>query len=248
MRSESPYQGPSGPSFPYQMYPQNTRVARTMSVATTSTAAIRERPYDGPAGPTHPYGMYPQSISPDAPEAIPTAIPVGFPGLNNDYQRRIGPEGEEAADIIGPDGHTEQLPPYTQYPDDAIARKVRGGVPAPALAVGAGGLGLATRNPEFDSPREEVPSPLLRTDRYSMVSHGSSQQTTIVAREAAPEKPELKHWQKVAKRKVCGIVPIWVFFIMGLTLLLFVAILAGVLTALKPKHHNKNGPGPSSQP
>lgn len=250
MRSEGPYQGPSGPSFPYQMYPQNTRVARTMSVATASTAAVPERPYEGPAGPTHPYGMYPQGVTPDAHEGLPAAtIPVGFPGLNSDYHRRIGPEGEEAADIIGPDGHTEQLPPYTQYPDDAVARKVRGlvvpALPAGAVGAGAGGLGLATRNPEFDdTPREEAASPLAQADRNSVVSRGSSQQTVLNSTDAVSEKPQLKHWQIVAKRKVCGIVPIWVFVLIAITLLLMTAILAGVLTALKPKKRHDPKPLP----
>lgn len=232
------------------MYPQATRLARTMSVATTSTAAIPERPYEGPAGPTHPYGMYPQSVTPDAQENLPVAaIPVGFPGLNNEYQRRIGPEGEEAADIIGPDGHTEQLPPYTQYPDEALARKaLAASIPVAALGTGAGGLGLATRNPEYDSPRDEAAqSPLSPNDRASVVSRGSgiSQQTQSAMSAAAPitEKEELKHWQIVAKRKVCGIIPIWGFGLMAVTILVMVAILAGVLTALKPKHRDRGMPG-----
>lgn len=264
MRTEGPYQGPTAPSFPEQMYPQAARVTRTVSVATTSTAAVVERPYEGPVGPTHPYAMYPQGITPDAQENLPVApIPVGFPGLNNQqYQRRIGPEGEDAADIIGPDGHTEQLPPYTQYPEEALARKVQAAATLSALAVGAGagGLGLATRNPEYDSPRdssrdEATQSPLLQPDRGSVISRGSgsSQQSHQTAATATvpinEKKEELKHWQIVATRKVCGIVPIWGFGLMAATILVMVAILAGVLTALKPKHRDEGmaGPGPSAQ-
>lgn len=78
--------------------------------------------------PAHPYAMYSQSglddetpaqdmhsIQPAVPP-IQTAMPVGFPGLSNGYHRVLGPDGEEQ-DIIGPDGHTEQLPPYSRYPD-----------------------------------------------------------------------------------------------------------------------------------
>ena len=69
--------------------------------------------------------MYPQSTD-DATETDPLQsssdiTSVGFPGLNQQYARRLGPEGEEADDIIGPDGHTEQLPPYTRYPDGSEA-------------------------------------------------------------------------------------------------------------------------------
>jgi hypothetical protein len=70
--------------------------------------------------------MYAQSgLDNDPPEApahpaippIQTVIPVGFPGLSAGYHRVLGPDGEEQ-DIIGPDGHTEQLPPYTRYPQE----------------------------------------------------------------------------------------------------------------------------------
>ena len=63
--------------------------------------------------------MYTQNVVEDEPPvpAVQSAIPVGFPGLNTGYHRQIGPDGEEQ-DIVGPDGHTEQLPPYSRYPDE----------------------------------------------------------------------------------------------------------------------------------
>ena len=177
LRAESPYQGPTGPSHPYQMYPQESRLARTASVATTITVPVQERSYAGPSGPTHPYGLYPQNIVsetesiPDEPAVAP--VPVGFPGSNNSYQRRLGPEGEEIADIIGPDGHTEQLPPYSQYPDEAFARKTRPMVQLPVP--GAGGIGLATRDPEFES-REDLSSPQSRMSSRSLTLADSNPQ------------------------------------------------------------------------
>jgi hypothetical protein len=249
VRPESPYRGPTGPSHPYQVYPQESRLARTASMATTSTAPITERSYAGPSGPTHPYGMYPQNIvaESEAGDASPSPppVPVGFPGLNNNYQRRLGPDGEEAAGIIGPDGHTEELPPYTQYPDDAIARKTRPNValtvpnevsdaPEMAMASGAGGIGLATRNPEFAS-REDLNSPQSRS---SIMSDLSSHNVNTGASNAAVgnEKAPLKSWQKAARRKVCGIIPVWVFGIIAISFIFFGIILATVLTLLKPKH------------
>lgn len=238
VRTESPYVGPSGPSHPYQMYPQESRIARTMSVATTSTVAVPDRPYNGPGGPTHPYGMYPQNTVPEAEvaaEAIPP-VPVGFPGLNNNYQRRLGPDGEEIAGIIGPDGHTEELPPYTQYPEEAFARKTRPTVQVPPLA-GAGGIGLATRNPEFES-QEDLNTPQSRQSTRSMMSD-STHQINMAAAEMS-EKPPLKKWQIVAKRKVCGIVPIYALALAGLVFVLFGIILGTVLAILKPKHPIKH--------
>ncbi|KAH8663055.1 hypothetical protein BGZ60DRAFT_380001 [Tricladium varicosporioides] len=259
VRTESPYQGPSGPSHPYQMYPQESRLARTASMATTSTAPapVADRTtYMGPSGPTHPYGMYPQNIVPEAESSSSSTtvpVPVGFPGLNNNYQRRLGPDGEEIADIIGPDGHTEQLPPYTQYPDEAFARKTRPNVVVPAVAAaaapspvpGAGGIGLATRNPEFAS-QEDLNSP---QSRQSVMSDFSNHQVNIAATSAA-EKPQLKKWQVIARRKVYGIVPIWVFVLIAIVFILFGIILGTVLAILKPKHpknHKYPPPGDDAQ-
>ncbi|KAH7323761.1 hypothetical protein BKA65DRAFT_74373 [Rhexocercosporidium sp. MPI-PUGE-AT-0058] len=247
VRPESPYRGPSGPSHPYQMYPQESRLARTASIATTSTIPVPDRPYNGPGGPTHPYGMYPQNTVPEAEvvdEPSPLVpVPVGFPGLNNNYQRRLGPEGEEIADIIGPDGHTEQLPPYTQYPDEAFARKTRPTVAIPVA--GAGGMGLATRNPEFAS-REDLNSPSRQSTRT--VNSATSEHQVNMAAIQMSEKPELKKWQKTARKKICGIVPLWVMILVALVFIMFGIILGTVLAVLKPKHPNgKHPPGKDSQ-
>tara|TARA_R110002003_G_scaffold44_4_gene3206 strand:+ start:10299 stop:11597 length:1299 start_codon:yes stop_codon:yes gene_type:complete len=123
---DSPFE--TGPSHPYGMYPQNT-MARPPSVATTSTDRPPHRPMSLQR-PTHPYAMYSQSgldeglheepaVEPAHPPVPPiqTAIPLGFPGLSAGYHRVLGPDGEEQ-DIIGPDGHTEQLPPYTRFPEE----------------------------------------------------------------------------------------------------------------------------------
>jgi hypothetical protein len=252
---EAPYTGPLGPSHQYGMYPQTTRLARTASVATTSTAQGAPSVYSGPSGPTHPYGMYPQNTMPE-PESeqdrLPIAnIPVGFPGLRNDFQRRIGPEGEESADIIGEDGHTEQLPPYTQYPDEAFARKaglatvaathpalINHAIPAPAVM--AGGLGLATRNPEFESREDLAGTPQSRMSSRSGLSDASHHQINMAAAELS-EKPPLKKWQIIARRKLWNVVPIWVVVLLAITFLLMGAILGGVLGALSPKHHKQKG-------
>lgn len=178
IRPDSPYRGPTGPSHPYQMYPQ-----RTLSDATTSTATpvSRESPADSEQsqqGPTHPYSLYTQSTT-EVEDAPSRSIPVvGFPTLPDNYRRRLGPDGEEAGDLIGPMGHTEELPPYTRYPEIAYVRKESGndtaststpssstpGVPAlasgagavstavPGAVAGAGGISRATQDSEFPTP------------------------------------------------------------------------------------------------
>lgn len=114
--SESPFG--NAPSHPYGMYPQHT-MTRNSSIATTSTQPQPQRSLSLQR-PTHPYGMYPQNVvvedEPPMPQ-VQNAIPVGFPGINTGFHRQLGPDGEEQ-DIIGPDGHTEQLPPYSRYPEE----------------------------------------------------------------------------------------------------------------------------------
>lgn len=253
--AEGPYQGPSGPAHPYQMYPQNVRPARTMSTTTASTVPVSESSYRGPRGPTHPYGLYPQSGSIEPDEVQTTAIPLGFRGLPDQYQRRVGPEGEEIADMIGPDGHTEQLPPYTRYPDEAYARKAaamdsspaegRGGatvVPpvdtTPASAIpaisGAGGLGLATRNPEFEST-DDLGSPRSRHSTRSFTSDDSGRQIRLTDGEVSEKRQPQKKWQVWMRRKVWGIFPYWAICLTGLVLLVMVIILGAVVGTVMSK-------------
>ncbi|KAB2575972.1 hypothetical protein DBV05_g5421 [Lasiodiplodia theobromae] len=118
--SQSGFAANSGPSHPYGMYPQGTGLGRSASVTTTSTAQGTSRSLSH-HGPAHPYAMYPQNVFDDPDEIRPAPvqnqIPVGFPGLGQGYHRQIGPDGEEQ-DIIGPDGHMEQLPPYSRFPEE----------------------------------------------------------------------------------------------------------------------------------
>ncbi|KAK4166460.1 hypothetical protein QBC43DRAFT_18395 [Cladorrhinum sp. PSN259] len=274
--SESSYQGPLGPSHPYQMYPQDVRMARTMSTTTASTVPISESSYAGPRGPSHPYEMYPQTDGTETRTNQDQSIPLGFHGLPDQYQRRLGPDGEESADLIGPDGHTEQLPPYTRYPDESYVRKIEAVegnptaatqqetilAPAPAIAVapavppvvtqrtsstpeisGAGGIGLATRNPEFDST-DDLGSPQSRHSSRSFTSDSTQSQNAykpFMDGVTEKEKP-LKPWQLWMRRKLWGIVPYWVICMIGLLLLLMGVILGSVIGAFLSKQKKPRRP------
>lgn len=140
-RALSPYTGATGPSHPYAMYPQ-VGVSRSPSVTTTSTVRPMDRPLGDANAPQHPYAMYSQNVvleegmdgidtpldTPIAPAPIdPPVIPLGFPGLNPAYQRPPGRADDDVGDLIGPDGHTEQLPPYSRYPDGGGPKVVEDG-------------------------------------------------------------------------------------------------------------------------
>ncbi|KAK7403024.1 hypothetical protein QQX98_011224 [Neonectria punicea] len=255
MRVESPYRGPSGPSHPYQMYPQ-----RTMSVATTSTTAAaaaavipEDSSYTGPSGPTHPYALYTQNTVPAA-EPAGDPIPLGFGGMGGNYQRQLGPDGEEAGDMIGPLGHLEELPPYTRYADNAFVPKV---VTTPAtttdtapstdvtpsteptspdrIIAGAGGIGMATRDPEFSSTEDDLGMPRTRPSVRSNISETSQHDVNTAARDVAEKTPENK-WQKRARKKLWGIVPYWAICLLTVGLIIMGIIMGAVIGTLLTRH------------
>lgn len=262
VRPESPYQGPSGPSHPYEMYPQ-----RTMSMATTSTAANAvipdDRSYPSSRGPTHPYALYTQNVS--SGDTSDASIPVGFNAHGATYQRQIGPDGEEAGDMIGPLGHMEELPPYTRYADNAYIPKITTQTPTteslatptpttqtpiseptspiqannqnrgPAIA-GAGGIGIATRDPEFSSTDDDLALPRTRPS----VSDNSLHDINTAARDVAEKSPQNK-WQRRAKRKLWGIIPYWAICLVTVGLILMGIIMGAVIGTLLSRH---KGPPP----
>ncbi|KAI1827292.1 hypothetical protein F4861DRAFT_550863 [Xylaria intraflava] len=259
MTVETPYEGPSGPSHPYQMYPQDVLRARATSSATTSTGSVSRQSYNGPRHPTHPYGIYSQNVtfgddeSGDRPQR---GVSVRFPGTSDPYQRRIGPDGEEVADMIGPDGHTEQLPPYTRYPQEVYGRKASGidtaqptlmSPPAqPHLEIpGAGGIGLATRNPEFASTEDlnQLNSPQSRLSIRSFKSEVSHHSINTAALVATNEK-STGNWKEAARRKVWGFVPCWAV-VLGVIVLVLLGVVVGTVigTVIAPQlnknHDNK---------
>ncbi|RGP75647.1 glucan 4-alpha-glucosidase [Fusarium longipes] len=251
IRAESPYTGPSGPSHPYNMYPQ-----RTMSVATTSTAANaivpEDRPYQGAQGPAHPYALYTQNTT--SGDSSSQSIPVGFNGLGASYQRQLGPDGEEAGDLVGPLGHTEELPPYTRYPDNAYVPRPTAQAPvspvspvsepsspvrdAPVTQIpGAGGIGIATRDPEFSSTDDDLALPRTRPSVRSAVSSNDSSHDINTAAAGISEKPPVNKWQRRAKKKLCGIVPYWAICLLLVGLVLMGIIMGAVIGTMLTKNH-----------
>ncbi|KAM0262316.1 hypothetical protein ACHAQJ_001785 [Trichoderma viride] len=232
VRPQSPYRGPTGPSHPYQMYPQ-----RTLSNATASTDQAANR------GPAHPYALYPQNTVTSGDET-PNQIPVGFTTSADSYQRQIGPDGEEAGALVGPLGHTEELPPYTRYPDQAVVAKT----PAPTAQedgpaddnlaqtiTGAGGIGVATRNPEFSSTEEDLQPSQSRPSTRSRHDINTAAQNEA-------EKSPMNKWQRRAKKKLWGIVPYWAICLLFIGVLLIGVILGAVIGTVLSRHKSQNHP------
>lgn len=182
----------TGPSHPYAMYSQNT-MARSNSVSTVATQQHSESPM-AMQRPTHPYGMYTQNVviedEPPVPQLQP-AIPLGFPGINTavgpGYRRQIGPDGEEQ-DIIGPDGHMEQLPPYSRYPEEGPT-KASLAAEASATSVEAVGPGMSLIDESNDTllARSVSPSP---SSPVSPISHTIVPPAAITPAVLPPQRPE----------------------------------------------------------
>lgn len=101
----------------------HNQLTRSASIASQSTFRPgSETPFVFPRrGPEHPYELYTQNVSPEEDDITANGIPVlGFP--RNFQSSSRGGSSADTGDIIGNDGHIEQLPPYTRYADNTVAK------------------------------------------------------------------------------------------------------------------------------
>ena len=247
-RPPSHYAGASAPSHPYGMYPQNISLNR-QSVAST----IRSSPHRSNSSsqrPTHPYGMYPQSTedSETDPMLSSTDIAsVGFPGLNQQFARRVESGAEEADDIIGPDGHTEQLPPYSRYPDGReagpLAPKLR---TASSLPPGSRISHLSTmmEMPQSAHSATSMTDALL-TNRNTVGGLSSLYATSVPPHEYSTRE---KLAQKSRQRTCFGRLPVWAVVLMLILLVMVAATLGGVVgKVLHQSHQDDTTPTAGAQ-
>ena len=209
-RSQSPYVGASGPSHPYAMYPQVTRAS---SIASASTIRPAERAPIPSARPEHPYAMYPQNIVPEEDDIRPPpmSIPLGFPGMGEAYQQGSRSVGQDIADIVGVDGHVEQLPPYSRYPDNGVPKD-----PVPQLNTATGGQ----TQDRSDAPM--LPQPTASDHHVPLnvaaaCTAGSDSDSSFKER-----------WREKSKRRVlCGL-PMWCLLIL-IAVIILVGAAGGVI-------------------
>ncbi|KAL4810450.1 hypothetical protein BDV18DRAFT_131026 [Aspergillus unguis] len=227
-RALSPYTGATGPSHPYAMYPQ-VGVSRSPSVATTSTIRAADQPLVESNGPQHPYAMYPQNVVVE--EGLDdSVIPLGFPGHNQEaYQRPPNPAADDVGDLIGPDGYTEQLPPYSRYPEGASPKLEATPV---ALPIPSANLDQSNATNEREAATSEVSSNTLVAGAVPVGSNTG-----------APEEPpptgvmafEEKLKRRGKKRVCCGL-PVWTLVLISVIMIVGGSIggaIGGILGAKK---------------
>lgn len=216
------------------MYPQALGLSRSASIVTASTqrglasSSIHRR------GPAHEYEMYTQNVFVDPTHSRnANAIPVGFPGLSHGYERRIGADDEEQ-DIIGPDGHMEQLPPYSRFPDSNNPKIEAGTLP----------LGEGAAFSSGPAPRSDSHSPAVEENLTQSLSSGAAIPTNN------SHEYDEKSWSDRSGRerfryKLWGVLPLWLV-VLGVTVIAIVAIICGSVIGGFIKHHHPPPP-PSSE-
>lgn len=239
--THSPSASEHGPSHPYGMFDQGFTPSRSASFAassiqrTASTRSTRSR-----QGPAHPYNLYPQDVS-----SIGTVpqdqIPVGFPGHAHNFRRRIGADGEEQ-DIIDSDGHAEQLPPYSRYPDDTTGKTLAFG-PMPQIGEATGSHDQLVRAAEpAEDPVEEADSPILQPPEPTPTPPSDDGSTTWAMSEKTTSHKSWKEksWkEKSITRVCCGVVPLWSIMLSVIVITLLVVILGVFLGAIDQQEDTK---------
>ena len=168
--------------------------------------------------------MYAQNTVPEDDVALAAGLApqtvAGLPGSQPNFQRRLGPDGEDVDDLIGPDGYTEQLPPYSRFAN---------GVP-PKYTSGLAGIDQRSAMPlVVDDSQETLHDPHPRdtghvnpfADSPSQLSPTSS--GTILAKEEDMNFKE--RVQRKGKRKVCCGISCWLCIAM--VVIVFLAVLLG---------------------
>ncbi|ETI25532.1 hypothetical protein G647_02305 [Cladophialophora carrionii CBS 160.54] len=215
-RAQSPYRGPTAPSQPYGLY---TQVTRASSIVSDSTIRPLELPFVPQGGPEHPYSMYPQNTVPDD-DSSEAHVGLGFPGIGQAYQPASTSSGNELGDIVGTDGHVEQLPPYSRYADNVIAKG-----------------DMARIDPQRSTATEEsaAPSTLPAAD-----ASGSDVELTAVGAGSGPGEVARKEGltEKRRRRTCCGVPLRTVLFVV--TVVILAAVVGGVVGGVVGNQHGQH--------
>lgn len=167
--------------------------------STSSRAASLRRSLYARAQPAHPYGLYTQTGIPlDDGRDTPSPA-VGFPGANPTFHRQIGPDGEEQ-DIIGPDGHSEELPPYSRYPDEAQMKVAQLRI-SPVMEGQDHDRGSSDNS--IRSPVSSTRSPVLGGGTIALNVHDGSMHSRSSS-EDSKKKWKEKNWKEKRRTRVCG--------------------------------------------
>lgn len=202
-----------------------------------SSSTIRpDTTFITPTGPEHPYAMYAQNIVPEEDDnvtPIPLSIPLGFPGMGQVYQQGARSVGNDIADIVGADGHIEELPPYTRYPDAGARKEFLSHVEVPASG----------RN------RNQLDVPLSPQSTMERFSDNNIALNVAASRTAGSDSDGSfkERWREKSKKRVlCGL-PLWCLLVL-VAIMLLVGAVGGVIGGVLSNNNEHASASTSAQP
>jgi hypothetical protein len=185
------------------MYPQVTRAS---SVASGSTAHPQERPFVPQGGPEHPYGLYQNAVPEEEDDdGSSPHIPLGF-GSGSSRQNGSTSSGNDTGDIVSADNFTEQLPPYSRYADNVIAK---GDMAA------------------INQPTATPISPETTSSQSQPVASDSDVELNPAQPEQMEEERDIARkegWVAKSKRRKCCGMPLWAVILACIVVILAAAI------------------------
>ncbi|KIW08114.1 hypothetical protein, variant [Verruconis gallopava] len=199
-----------------------------------SHSPSRRQSSNSRARPAQPYALYNQTgFAADDDDGPVPPLPVGFLGGRDNFERRIGPDGEEQ-DIVGPDGHTEQLPPYSKYPDGHTKIAVDDAAAIPA--------GTRILSPILPSPTSPIVERAQRTPALEAAAlPASSSGSDSSLSEKKPWKE--KTFTEKRRTKVCGgCIPLWMVVTVVVVIVICTAVIGGVVGGLLSAESKRNPP------
>ncbi|PGH17776.1 hypothetical protein AJ79_00917 [Helicocarpus griseus UAMH5409] len=233
-RALSPYTGQTRPTHPYAMYPQATGLGRSLSNSSTSTVRPPERSHIESMPPQHPYTMYPQNTVPEEEDVeVHSPIPVGFPGSEQAFQTHQRRTADEVGDIVGPDGHAEQLPPYSRYPD-GLPQKL--------------GVDEFTSPPSHEIPAAVPVSPESGVSSRTLLDENGPGRERATTAEPPADDPSGSTKEMIVekgKRRVCCGLQIWTIVLIAIVVLIG-AVIGGVVGGVVGNKRGEKAGGASA--
>ena len=138
--------------------------------------------------------MYQNTVPEEDDDEHSPHVPLGFPALGNSFREGSSSSGNDTGDIVGSDGHVEQLPAYSRYADNVIAKGDMATIDPPAIRL------VESTSAQSDPAMSE-----------SAMELNSSRTEQMEEEEQVARK---EGWlAKSRKRKCCGL-PLWVVILL----------------------------------
>ena len=126
------------------------------------------------------------------------------------YQRGTRPAGNDIADIVGADGHVEELPRYTPYPDGLGPKEHIRQNTIPVRDLGQS---------QSDVPMSPPSTPTRYSDSGVALNVGAARTASDDSGSSLKER-----WKEKSRRRVCLGLPLWV----TLVIIAIVVLAAGI--------------------